>query len=186
MGIIPIGEQADDLEAIRRTAAYQDCRRLGPFLFFIWLRAGWTRGIGGYFGGRVCRGACQISASAAVMAITKWSISASEKKVETRLCGNTRGRYDGIRKELAAGISGAGQAEQATRQRWPPPAPRLRRLLRCHPAGWQSGRGGLSTGATSGPRRPRRGRHHYDLESPARAFRDLRPGPAGCGVATTH
>jgi hypothetical protein len=53
-------------------------------------------------------------------------------------------------KKLAAGISGAGQAEQATRQRWPPPAPRLRRLLRCHPAGWQSGRGGLSTGATVG------------------------------------
>jgi hypothetical protein len=44
-------------------------------------------------------------------------------------------------KKLAVGISGAGQAEQATRQRWPPPAPRLRRLLRCHPAGWQSGRG---------------------------------------------
>jgi hypothetical protein len=38
-------------------------------------------------------------------------------------------------KKLAVGISGAGQAEQATRQRWPPPAPRLRRLLRCHPAG---------------------------------------------------
>ena len=43
-------------------------------------------------------------------------------------------------KKLAVGISG----------RWPPPAPRLRRLLRCHPAGWQSGRGGLSTGATVG------------------------------------
>jgi hypothetical protein len=53
-------------------------------------------------------------------------------------------------KKLAVGISGAGQAEQATRQRWPPPAPRLRRLLRCHPAGWQSGRGGLSTGAKVG------------------------------------
>jgi hypothetical protein len=49
-----------------------------------------------------------------------------------------------------AGLSGAGQAEQATRQRWPPPAPRLRPLLRGHPAGWQSGRGGLSTGATVG------------------------------------
>src|ERR1700746_2631046 len=53
-------------------------------------------------------------------------------------------------KKLAVVISGAGQAEQATRQRWPPPAPRLRRLLRCHPAGWQSGRGGLSTGVYSG------------------------------------
>ena len=58
-------------------------------------------------------------------------------------------------KKLAVGISGAGQAEQATRQRWPPPAPRLRRLLRCHPAGWQSGRGGLSTGATVGSPPPR-------------------------------
>jgi len=75
----------------------------------------------------------------------------------------------GVREELAMGISGAGQAEQATRQRWPPPAPRLRRLLRCHPAGWQSGRGALSTSATVGrgdrgeaatprdPARPRNG-----------------------------
>ena len=31
LGIIPIGEQADDLEAIRRTAAYQDRRGHGPF-----------------------------------------------------------------------------------------------------------------------------------------------------------
>jgi hypothetical protein len=36
LGIIPIGEQADDLEAIRRAAAYQDRRRQGPFSLFIW------------------------------------------------------------------------------------------------------------------------------------------------------
>jgi hypothetical protein len=41
LGIIPIGEQADDLEAIRRTAAYQDRRRQGPFsLFYLARRMG--------------------------------------------------------------------------------------------------------------------------------------------------
>jgi len=34
LGIISIGEQADDLEAIRRTAAYQDRRRHDPFSLF--------------------------------------------------------------------------------------------------------------------------------------------------------
>jgi hypothetical protein len=67
-----------------------------------------------------------------------------------RTATDVRGGDGGVREKLAAGMSGAGQAEQATRQRWPPPAPRLRRLLRCHPAGWQSGRGGLSTGVYSG------------------------------------
>jgi hypothetical protein len=82
------------------------------------------------------------------------------------------------REELAAGISGAGQAEQATRQRWPPPAPRLRRLLRCHPCGWQSGRGGLSTGATLG--RGDRGEGTTTAISIARtSFRDVAPGPGG-------
>jgi hypothetical protein len=69
---------------------------------------------------------------------------------DARLRSDARGGDGGVREKLAAGMSGAGQAEQATRQRWPPPAPRLRRLLRCHPAGWQSGRGGLSTGVYSG------------------------------------
>jgi hypothetical protein len=50
------------------------------FLFFIWLRGGWARCIGGYFGGGVRRSVCQISASAAVMAITKWSISGSKNQ----------------------------------------------------------------------------------------------------------
>jgi hypothetical protein len=34
LGIISIGEQADDLEAIRRTAAYQHRRRHHPFSLF--------------------------------------------------------------------------------------------------------------------------------------------------------
>jgi len=50
------------------------------FLFFIWLRGGWARCIGGYLGGRVRTNVCQISASAAVMAITKWSISGSKNQ----------------------------------------------------------------------------------------------------------
>jgi hypothetical protein len=79
-------------------------------------------------------------------------------------------------KKLAVGISGAGQAEQATRQRWPPPAPRLRRLLRCHPAGWQSGRGGLSTGATVG--RGDRGEAATTADRPRELFVMLR-GPGG-------
>jgi len=41
LGIIPIGEQADDLEAIRRTAAYQDRHRQRPFsLFYLARRMG--------------------------------------------------------------------------------------------------------------------------------------------------
>jgi hypothetical protein len=82
---------------------------------------------------------------------------------DARLRRDARGRDGGICEELAVGISGAGQAEQATRQRWPPPAPRLRRLLRCHPAGWQSGPGWIVHRCYSGPWRPRRG-HHRDLD----------------------
>jgi hypothetical protein len=35
----------------------------------------------------------------------------------------------------------------------------------------------------SGPWRPRRGRHPLRSRSPARAFRDVAPGPGGCGGA---
>ncbi len=69
-------------------------------------------------------------------------------------------------KKLAVGISGAGQAEQATRQRWPPPAPRLRRLLRCHPAGWQPWPRWIVHKCYSGPWRPRRGGHPPRSGSP--------------------
>jgi hypothetical protein len=41
LGIMAIGEQADNLESIRRTAAYQDRPRHGPLSLFVWLRGGW-------------------------------------------------------------------------------------------------------------------------------------------------
>jgi hypothetical protein len=47
-GITPIGEQADNLEAIRRTAAYQDCPRHGSFFSFL----RWVRGIKGRYAPR--------------------------------------------------------------------------------------------------------------------------------------
>src|SRR5215510_11575905 len=79
LGITLIGKQADDLEAIRRTAAYQDRPRHGPFsLFYLAQRRMGARHWrlfprqGSYV--------CQISASAAVMAITKSSISGAEKR----------------------------------------------------------------------------------------------------------
>jgi hypothetical protein len=74
-----IGEQADNLEAIRRTAAYQDRPRHGPFSLFCLAQ----RRMGALHGRLFPRQGwkpCQISASAAVMAITKWSIPGSEKK----------------------------------------------------------------------------------------------------------
>jgi hypothetical protein len=64
LGIIPIGEQADDLEAIRRTAAYQDRRGHGPFSLFYLAQRRMGAASAGYFGGRVQTGVCQISASA--------------------------------------------------------------------------------------------------------------------------
>src|SRR5437899_10218778 len=93
---------------------------------------------------------------------------------DARLRSDARGGDGGVREELAVGISGAGQAEQATRQRWPPPAPRLRRLLRCHPAGWQSGRGALSTSATVGRGDRGEAATPRDLDRPRELFVMLR------------
>ena len=53
LGIMAIGEQADNLEAIRRTAAYQDRPRHGPLSLLYDSEAGGARCIGGYFRSRV-------------------------------------------------------------------------------------------------------------------------------------
>ena len=87
LGITLIGEQADDLEAVRRTAAYQNRRRHGPFSLFCTAQ----RRMGALHGRLFPRQGwevCQISASAAVMAITKWSISGSEKAPLRIICRN--------------------------------------------------------------------------------------------------
>ena len=78
-GITPIGEQADDLEAIRRTAAYQDRRGHGLFSLFYTAQRRMVALHWRLFP-RQSSNVWQISASAAVMAITKWSIPGSEKR----------------------------------------------------------------------------------------------------------
>jgi hypothetical protein len=47
----------------------------------------------------------------------------------------TREAAGGVRQKLAAGMSGAGQAEQATRQRWPPPGPAPKTIIALS-SGW--------------------------------------------------
>src|SRR5215470_6146791 len=95
LGITLIGEQADDLEAIRRTAAYQDRPRHGPFSLFCTAQ----RRMGALHGRLFPRQGwkvCQISASAAVMAITKWSISGSEKSPTAYHLRKPRASVQGI------------------------------------------------------------------------------------------
>jgi hypothetical protein len=85
---------------------------------------------------RIVVGRIMKAAAAPVGAPRLWTFGQHEGRTPTHGYAAPReAAMAAFAKKLAVGISGAGQAEQATRQRWPPPAPRLRRLLRCHPAG---------------------------------------------------
>jgi hypothetical protein len=71
---------------------------------------------------------------------------------------------------------GASRAGNSATVASPGPAPR--RLLRCHPAGWQSGRGGLSTSATVGRGDRGEAATPRDLDRPRELFVMLRQVPA--------
>ena len=101
-----IGEQADNLEAIRRTAAYQDRRRHGPFsLFYLAQRR--MGALHWRLFPQPGQFPCQISAPADVMAITKWSIWGSEQSTIACHLPKPRPRVHGIisvRKDRELGL----------------------------------------------------------------------------------
>src|SRR5262249_38407097 len=90
--VAPIGEQPDNLEAIRRAAAYQDCHRHRVTTVLDRLAGDWRAAVGCIGGSPRAissreRATWRAIAPAAVMAITKWRFDPTQSPLQRTPAG---------------------------------------------------------------------------------------------------